>query len=312
MRKYFFLVLCLAIATVLWTQSKSEFMGASEISQIEPLQKTAELNWWANETLTVEGHGSIQAGANDIERAKLFSKRAAIIDGYRNLARAAGKVQITAKETLRNERIEVLIRGAEMISETYDERGNCTVVLSVPIYGVTNSFAQAAFTPVEKENFPAPQSEVKATGKYTGLIIDCGDLELNPVLSPVIRDAQNQSIYAYEKLDYDKVIARGMIGYVEKKSLNSRDAGEIMLLRGRTENKFVQVGSELLAEADKNLLRAGANPLIIKAESLGDDNSCPVISAEDADKILAENLSTHFLDEGSVVFTSNRIRGMRM
>ncbi|MBQ3452499.1 MAG: hypothetical protein IJG32_09560, partial [Selenomonadaceae bacterium] len=81
---------------------------------------------------------------------------------------------------------------------------------------------------------------------------------------------------------------------------------------GRTENKFVQVGSELLAEADKNLLRAGANPLIIKAESLGDDNSCPVISAEDADKILVENLSTHFLDEGSVVFTSNRIRGMRM
>ncbi|MBE8951212.1 MAG: hypothetical protein SR3Q1_11580, partial [Quinella sp. 3Q1] len=141
MRKYFFLALCLAIATVLWTQGKSEFMSASEVSQIEPLQKTAELNWWANETLTAEGHGSIQASENDINRAKVFSKRVAMIDGYRNLARAAGKVQITAKDTLRKERIEALIRGADVISETYDERGNCTVVLSVPIYGVTNSVA---------------------------------------------------------------------------------------------------------------------------------------------------------------------------
>ena len=116
-------------------------------------------------------------------------------------------------------------------------------------------------------------------------------------MSPIVRDTQNQSVYGYEKLDYVKVVARGMIGYVEKDSENA-----IM---------FLSYGRNIKIR-DGNLSRAGDNPLVIKAERISDDNTCPVISEEDKDRILSENLATHFLDEGAVVFTSNRIRGMRM
>ena len=320
MRKYFLLSLILMVMFLLYTQSKCIVAPHEELSanlnteQTTPLEKMPDSNWWENEVLTAEGHGLVRAGETDIGNARIRAKRAAMMDGYRNLARAAGKIQITAKDTLSEEKIEVLIKGATVLSETYDEHGNCTVVLSVPIYGVTNSVAKAAFNPVEKENFPAPSRDVTAKGNYTGLIIDCGDLELNPVLSPVIRDTQNQSVYGYENLDYEKVIAKGMIGYVEKNSVDFRNNSGIMLLSsGKNKFEFVQVGSKaLLANSGGNLSRAGDNPLIIKAERISDDNTCPVISEEDKDRILSENLVTHFLDEGAVVFTSNRIRGMRM
>ena len=47
--------------------------------------------------------------------------------------------------------------------------------------------------------------------------------------------------------------------------------------------------------------RAGNNPMIINVNSL-DSKGNPVISSADADKLLAENQSTHFLDKCSVVF----------
>ena len=318
MRKKFFLTLVVTGAVAFCAHDELNFNVADSedvaINQSATLQRSADINWWSTETITAEGHGIVPAGVNGIGNKRIAAKRSAMMDGYRNLVAAAGKVKITATNTLTEEKIEALIEGATVLSETYDENGNCTVVLSVPIYGIKNSFAQAAFTPVEKENFPEPTRKVVAEGNYTGLIIDCGDLELNPVLSPVIRDDKNQSVYRYENLDYDKVIVGGMIGYVKRNTVKFQNTHEqIILTSVRKKLEFVQVGSKfLLASGDKNLSRAGDNPLIIRAERLGDDNSCPVISAEDADKILSENLSSHFLDKGAVVFTSNRIRGMRM
>ena len=318
MKKFFLLAFTVAAVIFLGAQSDLNFNGdANEFADVKtekPLKKSDAANWWETETLTVEGHGKARADEKNIGQARILAKRAALMDGYRNLAKATGQVQITAKDTLSEEKIDVLIKGATILSETYDANGNCTVVLSVPIYGVTNSFAKAALEPVDKKNFPAPKSEVAAKGNYTGLIIDCGDLELNPVLAPELRDEKNQSVYGYENLDYEKVIAKGMIGYVEKRRINFSDEEIVRLLKsGGTKNHFAQVGSKIFfAAADGNLTRAGSNPLIIKATGLSEDNSCPVISEEDADKILSENLSSHFLDEGAVVFTSNRIRGMRM
>ena len=304
MRKYFLLFLIFPL--LLCAFPKQKIYADIESEQTAPLKKMTDSNWWTNETLTVEGHGFVPQNYKGIGDGRIVAKRTAMIDGYRNLAKAAGKIQITASETLTEQKIEALITGAKVLAETYDTDRNCTVVLTVPIYGVTNSFAKVAFEPVEKENFPAPRSNIAAHGNYTGLIIDCGDLELNPVLSPVVRDTLNQSVYSCKNLDFDKVISKGMIGYVEKNpgDLPRNETEPILLLSSGKK--------ALLANADANLSRAGDNPLVIKAASLGDDNSCPVISQDDADRMLAENLMTHFLDEGAVVFTSNRIRGMRM
>ena len=154
--------------------------------------------------------------------------------------------------------------------------------MEVPLYGVTNSIAKVALKPVTKETFPEPSlnvsvsidqsssTSVKGNGGYTGLIVDCSGLGLNPVMSPVIFNADQQPIYGYKNLDYDKVIANGMASYVNSMTGNTS--------------------------------RAGSNPLVVKATSVINHNGNPVISTTDANKILSENKSSHFLDNCSVVF----------
>jgi len=116
---------------------------------------------------------------------------------------------------------------------------------------------------------PASASGTRASGNYTGLVVDCSGLGLKPVMSPVIKNDSGQPIYGYKNLNYSKVIANGMAGYASSMS---------------------------------NTQRAGANPLVVKAVSLDNHNGNPVISTADANRVLVENQASHFLDNCAVVF----------
>ncbi|MBR4903970.1 MAG: hypothetical protein IKZ53_04815 [Selenomonadaceae bacterium] len=283
-------------------------------------------NWWDNNRLTAKGFGlPPEKFIDNPYQAKLMARRAALMDAYRLLAEQAKEIHITATKTIGSEieagsikkgKIDAVIKGAELLSVEYGEDNTCTVIVSVPIYGVKDSLSKVVFKPEGKKNFPLPNRYKISTGNYTGLIIDCGDSDLKPVLSPVIRNENNQFVYSYSNLDYEKVLSRGMVGYVKKESV----ANNPLLIPNKTgkymplsytkiiENKLLLVTS---ANVNNNASRAGNNPLIIKATGMSDDNSCPIISAEDSDRILAENQISHFLDDGAVIFTGYRVGGVR-
>lgn len=109
----------------------------------------------------------------------------------------------------------------------------------------------------------------EAKGDYTGLIIDCRGLGLKSVMSPVIKNINGTKIYGHKNLDIDKIIVMGMADYVSN---------------------------------PQEVSRAGFNPLIVKALSLEDGNSTPVISLNDSNRILIENSATKFLKDLKVVF----------
>ena len=289
MRKIFFtaiigLIMCFA-------SMSSENLRVENVTELEPQNVN---HWWQTNTLTATGHGIAPEAEEVTVQTKVLAKRAAMTDAQRNLAEQVADIHVTAEKNLVKTEVHAVIQFFTVVSEDYDEFGNCTVVLSVPVFGVTNSVAQIAFPPVDKQNFPPPTKNFNAQGNYTGLIIDCGDLELNPVLSPEIR-AENQTIYAYGNLEREKVLERGVVGYVDTSD---------------EKISFAQAGNKVFAA--ENNSRVGNNPLVIKVDELRDDATCPVISGDDADRILAENQISHFLDGGNVIFQSSRIRGMRM
>lgn len=168
------------------------------------------------------------------------------------------------------------------VESKYDEDGTCEVVLEMPLFGAKDSLAEAAFTPMKskmKAAFPQPTNvtiinqPTIVNNNYTGLIIDCRGLGgVNPVMSPVIKNNNGQPIYGHQNLDYDKIIVNGMASY-------ANDTSDQI-----------------------SRLRAGNNPLVVKAESLSDLNANPVVSVADADKILAANQHDKFLDNCAVVF----------
>lgn len=108
-----------------------------------------------------------------------------------------------------------------------------------------------------------------AQGDYTGLIVDCRGLELQPVMSPVIENVNGTKIYGHKNLDIDRVIREGMADY----SVDLENVG-----------------------------RAGDNPLVVRAVSAKNFNSNPVLNIPDSNRVLIENYATKFLSDLKVVF----------
>ena len=117
-----------------------------------------------------------------------------------------------------------------------------------------------------------PPAEIVPTGRavggYTGVIIDCTGLGLRTAMSPVIKAENGRPIYGYKNLDSDKVVQNGMASY---------------------------------ARSDADATRAGTNPLRLRAVSI-DGGANPVLSANDANRLLLENNASGFLDATNVVF----------
>ena len=109
----------------------------------------------------------------------------------------------------------------------------------------------------------------QAKGNYTGLVVDCRGLKLKTIMSPVIINSNGTPIYGHKNIDPEKIITTGIVAYVKQLS---------------------------------EVARAGSNPLIVKAIGLEYDNSTPVLSLTDSNRVLIENHATKFLKDLKVVF----------
>lgn len=245
--------------------------------------------------------------------------RAAIVDAQRLIAEEVHGVQIDSDTTVENSiltsdiiktKVKGVIKGAKVVSRSVDGNGYYHVVMELPVYGGANSLAAAVLPQVPQQGFLPPSDIIPvdkiagvalkpestgtnaaaptvpatqvpavnqatvgnlygATGHYTGLIVDCSGMGLQTAMAPAVFTEGRKVVYGLENFSHDQVINRGYVGY--SKSLTS--------------------GVE----------RAGSNPMIVKAESI--DKFCsPVVSKEDAAKILAENQMNGFLSTGNVVF----------
>ena len=229
----------------------------------------------------------IGAGKSTTKNPGLYraqARRAAIMDAQRNLAETVKGVRVTSDSTMEDlelkydvvrTQVDAIIKGMNEVSSQLMDDGTYEVVLEMPIFGAMDSLSDAAFLPFKDEpkvSFPQPSTSTSVTVNYTGLIIDCRGMNLNCVMSPVIKNDNNQAIYGHQNLDYDKIIVNGMASYANS------------------------------AEDEISRSRAGNNPLIVKAVNLADLNANPVVSTADADKILAANRQGKFLENCAVVF----------
>ena len=222
-------------------------------------------------------------GIGEPDQSYSAGVRAAELVAFRMAAEAIDEFQLDSNSRVSegrtqsdviNARLSTVLRRAKVVNEGKRADGYYFATVRVPMFG-PRSVASAVFVPNEKtEPFPKPkfpQPVSAGSGGYTGLIVDCSERTLEKAMSPVIKDDAGQPIYGYKNLEYDKVVAQGMVAY-----------------------------SDSLTE---NVSRAGANPLVVKAVKVdGFDSLCdPVVSAADADRILSANAESHFLEKCAVV-----------
>lgn len=241
-------------------------------------------------------------GISGVGQSFALKRIAAKVDAQRLLAEQIYGVQIDSKTTVENAivtsdvvnaSVSGVIKGAREVSCTTDEYGYVHVVMELPLYGGANSLAAAVIPNVPQQGFLPPSDIIPvdnkpsapavttntnqatvgnlygATGQYTGLIVDCSGLGLQTAMAPAVYTDGKKVVYGLENFSHEQVINRGYVGYS-----NSATSG---------------------------VQRAGSNPMVVKAQSI-EHFFNPVISKEDAAKILAENQMNGFLSTGNVVF----------
>lgn len=256
------------------------------------------VNWdkGADADIVVMGFGKTNDGN------VLMARRAAVVDGYRNLAETIGGVQVDAdtlvkeamtKSDVIRTNVSAVVKGARIVEEGQLAGDKYYVKMSLPLYGERTSVA-AAILPETMRNvaYEAPEKVTKKSTvldketfkevkglKYSGIVVDCRGLGLDCTFAPQILDSNGRGIYGMENIDKDFAVSKGMVEY-------SKDMDFAM--SGRS--------------------RAGNNPLMIKANGVkGGTNSVnhvnAVVTPEDADKILlAMQNNKKVLDDCAVVF----------
>ena len=247
------------------------------------------------ETITADGYGVLPQN-RPFGQAKLMARRAAVVEAQRNLLETVKDVAIdsetnvemsmTLNVTIHSE-ISGVIRGARVIDEEYiPEDGIYRVTMSVPMHGV-GSLGQVVFDNVignnQKAPVPAPSPaynpSTQLNGNYTGLVIRARGAGLVRTFCPAIYDTSGRAIYGVYNVDKKYAIDYGVVGYAQ----------------GPQGWDKVRMGTS----------RAGSNPLVVDIVEVRQRvaNKCDVvISVEDADRILAENRYSHFLDNYAVMF----------
>ena len=246
---------------------------------------------WGRQVVTVTGYGVAPTGTRAAQ-ARILARRAAIVDAYRYLAEYVQGVNVDAETTVEDAmtqsdvvktKVSAVVKGAKIVpgSEKFTSDGGYEVTLELPMFGATDSLAYAVMErPEYIEPFPEPEPEPiipsqpkphrpTINGQYTGVIIDCTGFKVQPVMSPVIKNANGQKIYGHKNIDPDYVIAHGMVDYVTSIS---------------------------------KARRAGSNPLILKAIDMQDFDSTPVVTVSDGNLMLSENDASGFLADTAVVF----------
>ena len=241
-------------------------------------------------------------GVSGVGQSFALKRIAAKVDAQRLLAEQIHGVQIDSNTTVENAivtsdvvkaSVSGVVKGAREVSCTTDEYGYVHVVMELPLYGGANSLAAAVIPNVPQQGFLPPSDIIPvdtkpaapavttnpnqatvgnlygATGQYTGLIVDCSGLGLQTAMAPALYTDGKKVVYGLENFSHEQVINRGYVGYS-----NSASSG---------------------------VQRAGGNPMIVKAQSV-EHFFNPVISKDDAAKILAENQMNGFLSTGNVVF----------
>ena len=113
-----------------------------------------------------------------------------------------------------------------------------------------------------------------STAEFTGLIIDCRDLneQLTISILPKIITKNGKLVYGTKKVPKKIIIEKGLVSYA------------------------------LSIEVPLVIKRTGKNPLVIKPIKIDkSDKSCIVISEKDGLKIVSANKRRHFLESAKVV-----------
>ena len=180
---------------------------------------------WTGGWVTATGRAPIGEGNG----AQVYARRAAQVDGYRNLAEALGGVAVTVNQDLRDladgnktikTRLDEYVQGARTIAQRVDAGPPTEIVVTLmaPLRGEHGLNGVL----VDQATYHQPEP-ARLAGDWTGLVLDArrppdheGDWPLlRPALFPVITDAEGHALYGPERVGDEVRVKDGVALYID-------------------------------------------------------------------------------------------------
>lgn len=237
---------------------------------------------WSEGIVRVTGSGA-PPDRGSLAQKRLMAERSATAEAYRQLAEAIYGIRVNSETIVRDFTVEsdviktyvkALIKGAQKMDLRYMDDGTVEVDMIVKLY--SSSGLSGALQP-QKHVVPPPPVSLEANpepGDYTGIIIDCRGLGVEPAMSPAIVSKDGGEVYlGHLPISPDFVINHGIVGY-----------------------------ARTLSQARQNS-RVGDKPLVIKALSAsGNFKTDALIDEHDTQLLMGLEAKSKVLREAHVIF----------
>ncbi|MDY6269585.1 MAG: LPP20 family lipoprotein [Selenomonadaceae bacterium] len=282
---------------------------------------------WSDQKISVQGMGVAPANARTAAQARMLARRAAVVDGYRQIAEIVKGVNVSGETTVENmmvtndivkTKVSALVQGARVVSEEVTPDGGYIVNMEVSMFGVSDSLASAVLEkPAQQESFPEPVANVAPSAPTTvdvhvsvggtGSTLPSVTTPSTPSLPSTTKPSGSsaaaapagKAIGGYTGLIVD---CRGLgLKPAMSPVIKNANGQAIYGYKNLDYDKVVSGGMAGYTSDMGRASRAGSNPLVVKAVSL-DNGANPVLSVADANRVLIENGASGFLDATNVVF----------
>lgn len=173
---------------------------------------------------------------------------------------------------------DIITPGAPVHPSRVELKPNPADNFKEPREPATQIARESRVRPTIRPNVEPGLTPTDAKGPFSAVIIDCRGLNLRATLAPKLYDATGREIYGTIRIDPDFAIETGIVGYPR----TMYDA-----LRSK---------------------RAGNRPLIVKAIRAEKGGTDPVVSFDDAERILEANKRDRFFEKTRVIFLCDPVR----
>jgi len=246
-----------------------------------------EINW-ERRVISATGIGAPNPNAPNMAVKRAGAINAAKMYAVRDLMATIKGMYLSSEQTAENymmtsdvvkTKVEGIARAFKMTGEPqYFDDGSVQVTVEMSIDGNLSDLMMGGetfgdTTPLAEEATYKLSDIVPASPEiYSGLIIDCTEIQLRPALSPNVFSKSGKEIYGSANVNKDFAVQQGMLGYL--KNIDSAKANA----------------------------RVAGNPFVVKAIGVqGTNKTDIIISDTDAAKIEDMASKQNFLRECRVI-----------
>jgi len=176
---------------------------------------------WTNGFIEASGVGEPPANPLNTAHSRAVAERNAHLAARANLIDVVKNVRVDSKTDVgdylggagvNRDALDTLLRAARGVDVSYERNEEVKVTVSLKLWGALTELILPkgilTISTVKQPLEPEPKEE-----SFTGLILDCRGISLQPALVPVIVDEEGDAVYGPAFASRDHAAEKGMVSY---------------------------------------------------------------------------------------------------